>query len=54
MYLCLCHSIKSEAVKRLTKKGLTYEQAIKQLKIGTDCGGCLKQVSRSIKKHSSQ
>ncbi len=54
MYLCLCHSIKSEALKRLTKKGLTYEQAIKKLKIGTDCGSCLKQVTRSNKKNSSQ
>mgnify|MGYP006444477447 CR=1 FL=1 len=54
MYICVCNAISEEKLKSVSDLGLSGQEAIKHLGIGSGCGLCVSEALESLNKVPSQ
>ncbi|MET8698905.1 (2Fe-2S)-binding protein [Kitasatospora sp. NPDC004723] len=55
MYVCMCHAVTEDQVKRAIDGGAnTPRQIAKGCKAGTDCGSCVRRIQALLGEHGAR
>ncbi|MFC5662078.1 bacterioferritin-associated ferredoxin [Kitasatospora misakiensis] len=55
MYVCMCHAVTEDQVKRAIDAGAnTPRQIAKGCKAGTDCGSCVRRIQALLGEHGAR
>lgn len=55
MYVCMCHAVTEDQVKRAIDEGAnTPRQIAKGCKAGTDCGSCVRRIQALLGEHGAR
>lgn len=55
MYICLCHAVTDRTINEALENGASsVTELMKELKVATQCGSCLSDVSTMVEKKAHQ
>lgn len=55
MFVCLCHAVTDHEINAAIESGVDSVNAlVKELKVATQCGGCLGEVSSLVAEHQQE
>ncbi|MBV6696203.1 bacterioferritin-associated ferredoxin [Kitasatospora aureofaciens] len=55
MYVCMCHAVTEDQVKKAIDTGAnTPRQIAKGCKAGTDCGSCVRRIQALLGEHGAR
>ena len=48
MYVCICHQVTEEDLKRTVQSSKNLKECLKRLNVGSSCGVCLVDALKSL------